>query len=90
MATFRLLFRFWSYLCLLALLLALCLALFLLRRFVSATVLGLNSAQRTNFKPTLPRIATKPGQMRQVKPRSKNRGKADPAAALKRFAAFKP
>jgi len=53
-------------------------------------VLGLNSAQRTNFKPTLPRIATKPGQMRQVKPRSKNRGKADPAAALKRFAAFKP
>ena len=53
-------------------------------------MLGLNSAQRTNFKPTLPRVATKSGQMRQVKPRSGNRGKANPLSALKRFAAFKP
>lgn len=53
-------------------------------------LLNMNSAQRTNFQTAMPRIATSPGQQRQVKPRSANRGKADPAAALKRLSAFKP
>jgi hypothetical protein len=52
--------------------------------------MNMYNAQRTNFKPTTPRLAVKPGQQRQVTPRSANRGKADPAAALKRLAAFKP
>jgi len=53
-------------------------------------LLSMNNAQRTNFKTTMPRIAMSPGQERQIKPRSANRGKADPAAALKRLSAFKP
>jgi len=53
-------------------------------------LLSMNNAQRTNFQTAMPRIATSPGQERQVKPRSMNRGKADPAAALKRLSAFKP
>jgi len=53
-------------------------------------LLSMNNAQRTNFQTAMPRIATSPGQERQVKPRSANRGKADPAAALKRLSAFKP
>ena len=52
--------------------------------------MDLYNAQRTNFQPTTPRIAKKQGQQRQVKPRSANRGKADPSAALKKLSAFKP
>lgn len=62
-------------------------------------------AQRTNFQTTMPRLAVKPGQQRQVKPRSMNRGKAavpgveqaplhdggiNPAAMIKKMASFKP
>lgn len=36
------------------------------------------NAQRTNFKPGMPRLAGKPGQQRQVTPRSANRGQASP------------
>lgn len=51
--------------------------------------MNLYSAQRTNFQPTMPRIALKPGQQRQVKPRSANRGKADPAREmLMKFALY--
>ena len=51
--------------------------------------MDLYSAQRTNFKPTMPRIAMRPGQQRQVSARSANRGKANPAnEALMRFAVF--
>lgn len=62
-------------------------------------LLSMNSAQRTNFQTAMPRIATSPGQQRQVKPRSMNRGKAampgvegvvDPTAMIKKMAAFKP
>ncbi len=35
----------------------------------------LYSQQRTNFAPTMPRLASKAGQQRQTFPRSKNRGK---------------
>lgn len=51
--------------------------------------MDLYAAQRTNFKPTMPRIALAPGQQRQVTPRSANRGKANPAKdALMKFAMF--
>jgi hypothetical protein len=62
-------------------------------------LLSMNNAQRTNFQTAMPRIATKPGQQRQVKPRSANRGKAampgasgvvDPTAMIRKMAAFKP
>ena len=36
------------------------------------------NAQRTNFKPGMPRLAGKPGQQRQVTQRSANRGQASP------------
>ena len=61
--------------------------------------MDLYNAQRTNFQPTTPRIATKPGQQRQTKPRSANRGKAGmpetPTQAvgtdmIKKLAAYKP
>ncbi len=38
----------------------------------------MSNAQRTNFKPGMPRLAGKPGQQRQVTPRSANRGQASP------------
>ena len=38
--------------------------------------MDLYNAQRTNFQTAMPRLATKPGQQRQTKPRSMNRGKA--------------
>jgi hypothetical protein len=51
--------------------------------------MDLYAAQRTNFKPTMPRIALVPGQQRQTTPRSTNRGKANPAKdALMKFAMF--
>ncbi|CAB4171829.1 hypothetical protein UFOVP929_23 [uncultured Caudovirales phage] len=62
-------------------------------------LLNMNNAQRTNFQPSMPRLATSPGQQRQVKPRSMNRGKAmlpgsdgvvDPTDMIKKMAAFKP
>ena len=40
--------------------------------------MDLYNAQRTNFKPGMPRLAGKPGQQRQVTPRSANRGQASP------------
>jgi hypothetical protein len=61
--------------------------------------MNMYNAQRTNFKPTTPRLAVKPGQQRQVTPRSANRGKAGipktPTQAvgtdmIKKLAAFKP
>jgi len=38
--------------------------------------MDLYNAQRTNFQTAMPRLATKPGQQRQLMPRSTNRGKA--------------
>lgn len=37
--------------------------------------MNMYAAQRTNFQPAMPRIAMEPGQQRQTKPRSMNRGK---------------
>jgi hypothetical protein len=39
--------------------------------------MDLYNAQRTNFQTAMPRLATKPGQQRQLMPRSMNRGKAE-------------
>lgn len=53
------------------------------------------AAQRTNFQPAMPRIAMGPGQQRQTKPRSMNRGKKfvedsqDNQQALLKLAKFK-
>lgn len=60
-------------------------------------MISMNPAQRTNFKPSMPRLASKPGMERQVFPRSKNRGKKSEVAGnivdtqqmLKKFAKFK-
>ena len=38
--------------------------------------MDLYTAQRTNFKPSAPRLAGKPGQQRQTTKRSANRGRA--------------
>lgn len=38
--------------------------------------MDLNTAQRTNFKTSMPRLAGKPGQQRQTTQRSANRGQA--------------
>lgn len=48
-----------------------------------APLVDLYSAQRTNFAPSVPRLATEAGQQRQVKKRSRNRGKADPVEQMK-------
>jgi len=39
---------------------------------------NLYSAQRTNFQPTMPRIATQPGAQRRPEIPSMNRGKKNP------------
>lgn len=46
-------------------------------------LMDLYSAQRTNFAPATPRIAMESGQQRQVKKRSRNRGKADPVEEMR-------
>ena len=43
--------------------------------------MDLHNAQRTNFQTAMPRLATKPGQQRQLVPRSMNRGKAEMSQA---------
>lgn len=57
--------------------------------------MSMYAAQRTNFQPAMPRIAMEPGQQRQTKPRSMNRGKKvvgdsqDNRQALLKLAKFK-
>jgi len=44
--------------------------------------MDLYGAQRTNFKPAVPRVSTRPGMTRRAEVRSRNRGKRDVANAL--------
>lgn len=44
--------------------------------------MDLYTAQRTNFQPSAPRLAGKPGQQRQTTKRSANRGQATPGGVL--------